>query len=113
MGRLDGKVAIVTGAAQGQGAAHARRFVAEGASVVLGDVDEAHGSALAAELGRAARFVRLDVADEESWRAALDLVSAELGPPTVLVNNAGIVEFTSLLEQAREAFQRLLDVNLV
>lgn len=113
MGRLDGKVAIVTGAAQGQGAAHACRFVAEGASVVLGDVDEADGTALAAELGRAARFVRLDVADEESWRAALHLACAELGPPTVLVNNAGIVEFTSLLEQPREAFQRLLDVNLV
>jgi 3alpha(or 20beta)-hydroxysteroid dehydrogenase len=113
MGRLEGKVAIITGAARGQGASHARRFVAEGARVVIGDVGEEDGTALAAELGPSARFVRLDVADEGSWRAALELTHAELGPPTVLVNNAAIVEFVGLLEQSREAFQRVLDVNLV
>ena len=71
-GRLDGKVAIVTGAAQGQGAAEARLFAAEGARVVLGDVQDEVGEKLAGELGGAATYVHLDVSQEADWAAAVD-----------------------------------------
>ena len=68
MGRLDGKVALISGGARGQGESHARRFVAEGAKVVLGDILEAEGEAVAHDLGDDAVFVTLDVTSEESWR---------------------------------------------
>src|SRR5579859_5260200 len=88
--RLDGKVALISGAARGQGAAEARLFVAEGARVLIGDVLDDEGKALADELGETARYVHLDVTSEEDWQAAAALAAAELGPITVLVSNAGI-----------------------
>lgn len=91
MGRLAGKVAVVTGAAQGIGAAIARAFVAEGATVWLTDIADA--SALAAELGAAARFARLDVRLEEDWASAIAAVTARDGCLDILVNNAGITGF--------------------
>lgn len=91
MSRLVGKVAIITGAAQGMGEAHARLFVREGASVVLTDVNEARGAALAAELGRQARFVRQDVANAADWAAVIADAEVHFGPVTILVNNAGII----------------------
>lgn len=91
MGRLTGAVAIVTGAAQGMGEAHARRFVEEGASVMLTDVAAGRGEALAHELGPQARFTALDVADEAGWQAAVTATEQAFGPVTVLVNNAGII----------------------
>ena len=75
MGRLTGKIAIITGAAQGMGAAHARRFVAEGARVVLTDINASEGQALASELGEAAHFVQHDAASASGWQA----VVAEIG----------------------------------
>ena len=92
-GRLAGKVAIVTGAAMGQGAEIARAFVAEGARVVIADVAEEPGLALAAELGQSACFVRHDVADEASWAAVVAEAEARFGPVTVLANNAGVLRF--------------------
>jgi 3alpha(or 20beta)-hydroxysteroid dehydrogenase len=89
MGRLDEKIAIITGAASGMGAEHARVFVAEGARVVLTDILEAEGKALADELGSAARFVRHDVTDPDGWSAVVRTAEAEFGTVTVLVNNAG------------------------
>ena len=89
MGELDGKVAIVTGAAKGIGAAVARAYADEGARVVLADVDEAAGEALAGEIGDAARFVACDVSQEADWAAAFE-AAAGYGPVTTLVNNAGI-----------------------
>lgn len=113
MGRLQGRVAIVTGASRGMGEATARVFVSEGARVLVADVLEDEGRALAAELGEAAHFCRLDVSSEESWRTALSTAESRLGPVDVLVNNAAINDFRSLLDYDRESFQRVLDVNLV
>lgn len=89
MGRLDDKVAIITGAAQGMGAEHARVFVAEGARVLLTDISDDDGRALAEELGDAARFVHHDVTQPESWAEAVRAANEAFGPVTVLVNNAG------------------------
>ncbi len=111
-GRLEGKVAIVTGAAQGQGEAEARRFVAEGAKVVIADVNEDKGAALAAELGDAALFEHLDVTDEEQWAATVVAAESAFGSVSVLVNNAGILVFGAMQRLAVEDFRRSLDVNL-
>jgi len=91
MGRVSGKVAVITGAAQGMGQAHARGFVAEGAKVVLTDVNAAAGAALAQELGANAHFIAHDVAKEDQWRAVVAETERRYGRVTVLVNNAGIV----------------------
>lgn len=107
MGRLSGKVALVTGAANGQGAAAARRFVAEGARVVLADVDDDAGKALADELG--ARYQHLDVSEEDDWAAVLDAC----GPVTVLVNNAGVLHFSLLHETTLADYERVIRVNQI
>ncbi|GAB09814.1 3-alpha-(or 20-beta)-hydroxysteroid dehydrogenase [Gordonia araii NBRC 100433] len=90
MGRLDGKVALISGGARGLGASHARRFVDEGASVVIGDILVEEGKALADELGAAAAFAELDVTDADSWARAVEQTTERFGTPTILVNNAGI-----------------------
>ena len=107
MSRLDGKRALITGAASGIGAATARRFVEEGAAVVVADVAEEGGRALAEELG--ATFERLDVRDESAWVAAVDRSDGL----DVLVNNAGIVELGGVAEMDEASFRRVLDVNTV
>lgn len=91
MGRLEGKVAIVTGAAQGMGAEHARQFVAQGAKVVITDLNEDDGAQLAADLGDSAVFVRHNVGSEDDWRNVVAVARERFGPVTVLVNNAGIL----------------------
>lgn len=91
MSRLAGKIAIITGAAQGMGEAHARRFVAEGARVVLTDINESAGQALATELGGNARFVRHDVSSAAAWRAVVSTAESAFGAVNVLVNNAGVL----------------------
>lgn len=90
-GRLEGKVAVVTGGASGIGAATVRRFVAEGAQVVVADLQPERGEAIVAELGDAARFIHTDVAVEADVAAAVDLAVAEFGALDVMFNNAGIV----------------------
>ena len=112
MGRVDDKVAIITGGAQGMGAADARLLVAEGAKVVIGDILDEKGAALAAELGAAARYVHLDVSDEEQWQAAVDTAVKEFGKVNVLVNNAGIVQVGPLKSLDVEKWNRVLAVNL-
>ena len=91
MARLEGKVAIITGAAQGMGAAHARRFIAEGAKVVFTDLNAEAGKALEVELGEAALFVRQDVSQEADWQNVVSQAEGRFGPISTLVNNAGII----------------------
>lgn len=91
MGRLTGKIAIITGAAQGMGEAHARVFVREGAKVVLTDINAAVGEALAEELGENAMFIRHDVSSAQDWRAVVSAAQARFGTANVLVNNAGVI----------------------
>ena len=90
-GRLEGKVAVITGGASGIGAGTTQRFVEEGARVVIADLQEDAGQALAAELGDAVRFIRCDVTDEADIAAAVDHAVAEFGQLDVMFNNAGIV----------------------
>jgi len=111
-GRLAGQVAIITGAARGQGAAEARMFAAEGAQVVLGDVLDADGEAVAAEIGDAARYVHLDVTSEEDWAGAIAAAEA-LGPLTVLVNNAGILRFTAMADTTLDEYLQVIMINQV
>lgn len=91
MGRLDGKVAIITGSARGMGESHARRFVAEGAKVVMTDRSEAQGRAIADELGANALFVSHDVTNATQWADVVTATEKAFGPVTILVNNAGIL----------------------
>jgi NAD(P)-dependent dehydrogenase (short-subunit alcohol dehydrogenase family) len=111
--RLSGKVALVTGAASGLGEAMSRRFIAEGASVVLTDIDEATGSALARELGAAARFQRHDVTREADWVDALNLAKTAFGKLDVLVNNAGITTMGSVEDLTVDQFRHMLDIDLI
>ena len=113
MGRLEGKVAVVTGAARGIGAEAARLFVREGARVLLGDVLDERGEKSAAELGPAAAYRRLDVRREADWAAAVAAARERFGPVTVLVNNAAILEVATIEETSRARLAELLDVNLI
>ena len=112
-GALGGKVAIVTGAARGIGAATARRFAAEGAQVVLADKRDDLGQELAASIGEAARYVSLDVTDEAGWAGAVDAATETFGGVDVLVNNAGIIRVVPLMECDLDTFRKVLDTNLV
>lgn len=108
-GRLDGKHALVTGAASGLGAAIARRFVDEGARVTIADIDDEAAHILASDLGSSAGFVHLDVSDEESWKAAFELA----GSIDVLVNNAGITTLGSIEEVTLEQLRHEFDIDVV
>jgi len=113
MGKLDGKVALVSGGARGMGAAEVRRLHADGAKVVAADVLDDEGKALADELGDRARFVHLDVTSEESWHAAIEQTEREFGRLDVLVNNAGILRFNAIVDTPVDEFRQVIDVNLV
>ncbi|BDT95056.1 MULTISPECIES: glucose 1-dehydrogenase [Nocardia] len=112
MGRLTGKVALISGGARGMGAAHARALVAEDARVVLGDVLDDEGVAVAAELGDNAAYVHLDVREPEDWRKAVDAAVQRFGSLNVLVNNAGIVNGNLLVAFELAEWQRIIDINL-
>jgi len=111
VGRLDGKVALVTGGARGQGAAEVRLFAAEGAKVVAADVRADAGQALAAELGDDVVFVRHDVADEASWEAAVGTAVDRFGGIHVLVNNAGIGHTSTIAKHTLEDYERVISVT--
>jgi 3alpha(or 20beta)-hydroxysteroid dehydrogenase len=113
MGKLDGRVVLVTGAARGQGEAEARLFVDEGARVVLADVLDERGERLAEELGKAARYVHLDVRREEDWVAAAEVAAASFGHLDGLVNNAGILRFGLLAETTLREYLDVVEVNQV
>lgn len=113
MGRLTGKVAIVTGGARGMGEGEVVRMVEEGARVVIADVLEVEGSALAERLGSATIFVRLDVRSRDSWAAALAAAHEAFGPVDVLVNNAGILLQAPLATSSEADIRDVYDVNLI
>ncbi|MDQ2648803.1 MAG: glucose 1-dehydrogenase [Actinomycetota bacterium] len=112
-GRLEGKVALITGAARGQGEAEARRFVAEGAKVLLTDLLDDDGEAAAKALGDAAAYQHLDVTSEDEWNAAVATAEERFGPLSTLVNNAGILDMAPIHEQDIDRFRKVLDINLV
>ncbi|WP_341926239.1 SDR family oxidoreductase [Nocardioides psychrotolerans] len=117
MGRVDGKVALISGGARNIGGASARLLVAEGAKVVIGDLLDEEGAALADELcaahgSDAARYVHLDVTSDADWRSAVALTVAEHGRLDVLFNNAGIFNGGMLQRYQQELWQQMLDVNL-
>ncbi|MEV8528253.1 glucose 1-dehydrogenase [Streptomyces sp. NPDC052000] len=114
MGKLDGRVVLITGGARGQGEQEARLFVAEGAQVVIADVLDEQGEALAKELGQdAARFVHLDVSREEEWVAGVGAAKDAFGKIDGLVNNAGILRFNSLVDTPLDEFMQVVQVNQV
>ena len=112
MGRVDDKVALISGGARGMGAADARMLVAEGAKVVIGDILDEQGAALAEELGEAARYVHLDVTSADDWKSAVDTAVQNFGKLNVLVNNAGIAQAAPLKTVDMTRWQKVLDVNL-
>ena len=112
MGRLSGKVAIITGAAQGMGEAHAKMFVAEGAKVILTDVNETGGKALAESLGANAIFIKHDVRFAPEWKAVVEQGEAKFGTINVLINNAGIIgTIADTVNFTQADYQLVCDIN--
>ena len=112
-GRLEGKVAIITGGARGTGEATARRFVREGAAVVLADILDPAGRKVAADLGERALYAHLDVTDEAQWQSCLDQALARFGKVDVLVNNAAVLHIGPLEATSVGEWERLSRVNLM
>jgi len=112
MGRLDGKVALISGGARGMGASHARTIIAEGGKVIIADVLDAEGEALAADIGSGAVYTHLDVTSYSDWTSAVQLATDTFGNLNVLVNNAGIVNFGSLEDYAVADWEKIIAVNL-
>jgi NAD(P)-dependent dehydrogenase (short-subunit alcohol dehydrogenase family) len=115
MGRLDGKVALISGGARGQGETEARLFVREGAKVVFGDLLDAEGQKVEAEIragGGDASYVHLDVTSERDWRAAVEAAVRQYGKLNVLVNNAGIIIRKSIEETSVEEWDRTQAINV-
>jgi 3alpha(or 20beta)-hydroxysteroid dehydrogenase len=114
MGRLDGKVALITGGARGMGKSHVRHFVAEGARVVFGDVLDDKGRYVADGLGtQSCRYVHHDVTSEDDWAVAVATATEVFGGLDVLVNNAGVLRFASITDMPLADFRQILDVNAV
>ncbi|MFE7764811.1 SDR family NAD(P)-dependent oxidoreductase [Streptomyces sp. NPDC057438] len=111
MGKLDGRVVLITGAARGQGEQEARLFAAEGAKVVVADVLDDQGEKLAKELG--ARYVHLDVRREDDWAAAVAAAKEAYGKVDGVVNNAGILRFNALVDTPLDEFMQVVQVNQV
>jgi NAD(P)-dependent dehydrogenase (short-subunit alcohol dehydrogenase family) len=115
MGRLDGKVTLISGGARGQGATEAQLFAREGAKVVLGDILDVQGRQVEAEVkasGGEATYVHLDVTNEEHWRAAVDTAVRRYGKLDILVNNAGILLRKAIEEMTVEEWDRIMAINL-
>ncbi len=113
MPRLQDKVIIITGAAQGMGATHARRCIAAGAKVVLTDINAEKGQTLANELGSNALFIQHDVTSEYDWAQVIAKTEAQFGTINVLVNNAGITQSKSILDTSLADYRRILEINQV
>lgn len=113
MGRLDDKVAIITGGARGMGSSHARLFSKEGAKVIIADILEEEGQALARELGGNVKFLTLDVTKAANWNEVVTETEKAFGSVNVLVNNAGISMSKSIDEITEEEYRRIVNINQV
>ncbi len=113
MGMLEGKVAIITGAAQGMGEKHAIRFVKEGAKVVVTDIQDEAGQKLADSLGENAMYMHLDVTSEENWAEVVAKTEEKYGPVTTLVNNAGYGKFLPMDMLTPADFERHIKINYI
>ena len=111
MGRVEGKVAIVTGAASGMGKADALLLAAQGARVVVADLNEADGQAVAQEIGDNAIFLRLNVTDEENWKSVIAATVEAFGQLDILVNNAGIIALGTIVDTDLESWRQVNAVN--
>lgn len=112
MGRLKDKIAIITGASQGMGESHARAFVKEGAKVVLTDLNEEKGHAIAKELGENALFIKHDVTKVEDWKYVVAQTETHFGPITILVNNAGILgPIKTITEISEDEYLKVIEIN--
>lgn len=111
MGRASGKVVMITGASRGQGAAHAILLAREGATVLICDIKDDEGRALAREIGNGAEYTSLDVGSEENWIAALKQIESKYGRLDALVNNAGIAVMTGLADTDAALFERTVRIN--
>ena len=111
MGRLDGKIALITGGARGQGAAEGTLFAAEGATVIITDVLDAEGEAMAATFD--GRYLHHDVTDEDRWREVVATIIGWFGRVDVLVNNAGIYRSENLLTATQATYRQVIDINQV
>jgi NAD(P)-dependent dehydrogenase (short-subunit alcohol dehydrogenase family) len=112
MRRLDGRVALITGAARGIGLAFAGAYAREGAAVVIGDIDVDAAGRAAAAIGPGCRTVRIDVSDQSSIDAAIDEVVREAGALDILVNNAALFDLAPIVEISRASYDRLFSVNV-
>ena len=113
--RLEGKVALISGAARGQGETEAKLFAQEGASVVLGDILESEGEAAAAAIGESggdARFISLDVASEDDWISAVRFTVETFGRLDILINNAAIYMRTPIVDTDIDEWRRIIDINM-
>lgn len=113
MGRLAGRVAIITGGARGMGESHVRKFIAEGAKVVITDLNEEAGTALAQELGENAKFIKQDVSSEADWTNVVAETENAFGPVNILVNNAGISIASSIAQMTLDQYRKIVDINQV
>jgi len=112
MKRLDGKSALITGAARGIGKAFAARYVQEGATVAIGDINLAGAQVAAEEIGPAAYAVALDVTDQGSIDTAVAAVEEKAGGLDILINNAALFDLAPIVEIGRDSYQRLFDINV-
>ena len=112
MGRLNNKVAIITGASKGLGEANSRLFASEGATVIMTDVDVENGKRVAAEIGDKATFYKQDVRDEDGWAALIKQVMSDHGKLNILVNNAGVVEAGTIETQSAEEYRFVMAVSV-
>ena len=112
MTRLAGKIALITGAARGIGLAFAKAYVAEGARVVIGDIDIARAQVAAEEIGTSARAVYMDVTNQSSIDAALDATIEAFGQVDILINNAAIFSAAPIAEITRVDYAKIFDTNV-
>lgn len=113
MGRLNEKVAIITGGSRGMGACHVRKFIDEGAKVIFTDILETEGQALEKEMGNRAKFIKHDVTNAGDWEKVVAEAEETFGPVDILVNNAGIAPNNPIENTSEEEYRKVIDVNQV